>query len=73
MPKTHPRPRSLIVRRLETREEVHRLEVTNRNERAIEQIMAGLIAKTDLDRFFVEDSADPISTDPISADPIEDD
>ncbi len=50
--------RHLIVRRFETREEVKRLNVTEKSDRAVERIMSGMLINMDTDRFYIEDTDD---------------
>lgn len=42
----------LVVRSLETQEEVRRIDVTGRGERALERIERGLLMQMDTDRFY---------------------
>ena len=45
----------LIVRNLETREEIHRVDVTGRSERSIERVMSGMLINMSPD-YFIDDS-----------------
>ena len=50
--------RELRVVDLETREVVHRSDVTGKSDRHVERAMNGLLMKIDTDRYYVADSAD---------------
>ena len=53
-------PRKLLVRRIDTDEIVHELElVGDKSERQIEKVKDGLYRKVDLDRFYVDDTGEP--------------
>lgn len=58
MHKDKPRKVPVYIKTLDDGAIVHTIEVTSPvNERQHERFMRGLLAKTDPDRFFVDDSA----------------
>jgi len=46
----------LIVREIETDEEVRRIALTSLGERRTEKVISGLLRKMDTDRFYVDES-----------------
>ena len=58
---------ALVVRRLSTKEEIHRIELHNKSERQVERIILGLLRNMNTDEFYVDDSeAYPTWTQPDS-------
>lgn len=46
----------LIIRRIDTREEVHRIGLTHLGERHVDRVMAGVALKMDDDKYFIDSS-----------------
>ena len=47
--------KALVVRRMDTREEVHRLDVSRKTESQVERILRGLLRQMDCDAYYVEE------------------
>lgn len=50
--------RALVVRDLDTDEEVHRVDITGSSEPRAEKVLRGLLMRVDTDRFYVDDTDD---------------
>lgn len=48
--------KELKVVDLETREVVHKVEVTNDNPRHVEKVMLGMLRNMDTEKYFIDDS-----------------
>lgn len=46
----------LYVRDIETREVVHTVDVTGRNENMVEKVMRGMLINMNTNKYFVDDS-----------------
>jgi len=47
--------RYLRVKKLETNEEVHKVEITNPTQRKVERVMLGMLQNMNTDNYYIDD------------------